>query len=287
MMGSYRKLHIMEKRYKNMKVNCLYFSPTGGTKRVMDFMAEEWPVDCWVDLSVRDCDYGQFGFGEEDVCLIAVPAYGGRVPGIVVERLGRMQVRGARAVLVAVYGNRHYDDTLLELGNEARACGFVVRAAVAALAEHSIVRQYAAGRPDEEDREQLHELARKIKCSLEAEGECAKGSGGASGEKDEREPVIPGNMPYRDYRGVGIYPKAGEECNKCGKCAKLCPVGAIPMEEPGSVDGEKCISCMRCVAVCPNKARKLDEAMVAATAEKLKIVCSVRKENELFIGAQR
>ncbi|MDC7289337.1 EFR1 family ferrodoxin [Blautia schinkii] len=270
-----------------MKVNCLYFSPTGGTKRVMDFMAEELPVDCWVDLSVRDFDYSQFSFDEKDVCLIAVPSYGGRVPGIVLERLRSMQVRGARAVLVAVYGNRHYDDTLLELRNEAVSSGFVVRAAVAALAEHSIVRQYAAGRPDEEDRKQLHELARKIKSSLEAEGECAQVSGADSEEEDEREPLIPGNMPYREYHGVPVKPKAGKACNKCGKCAQLCPVGAIPKDEPGSVEEEKCISCMRCVSVCPQHARKVNPIIIMATAKKLKNVCSERKENELFIGSQQ
>ena len=266
-----------------MKVSCLYFSPTGGTKRVMDFMAEELKVDCWVDLSVRDCDYSQFHFDENDVCLIAVPSYGGRVPEIVLERLRSMQVHGAKAVLAAVYGNRHYDDTLLELKNEAEACGFVVSAAVAALAEHSIVREYAAGRPDEEDRKQLHQFARQIKSLLEADRECAQSQGLDSDGKVGHAPAVPGNMPYREYHGVPIKPKAGKDCNKCGKCAQLCPVGAIPEEEPNSVHEDKCISCMRCVSVCPQHARKVNSIMVMATAKKLKKVCSVRKESEIFI----
>lgn len=267
-----------------MRTICLYFSPTGGTKKVMDFMAEEWPVDCWVDLSVLDCDYGQFCFGEDDVCLIAVPSYGGRVPAVALERMRRMRVEGARAVLVAVYGNRHYDDTLLELKNEVKACGFVVRAAVAALAEHSIVREYGAGRPDEQDREELHEFAHRIQSVLNGEAYQGLGAGKDADGIDELEPEVPGNMPYREYHGVPLKPKAGKECNKCGKCVELCPVGAILKEEPGAVDEGKCISCMRCLKVCPQHARKLNSVMLMATATKLKKVCSSRKENEIFIS---
>ena len=54
---------------------------------------------------------------------------------------------GARAVLMCVYGNRAYEDTLVELADTAEKAGFHVIAAVAAIAEHSVVRRFAAGRP--------------------------------------------------------------------------------------------------------------------------------------------
>ena len=41
-----------------------------------------------------------------------------------------------------------------------------------------------------------------------------------------------------------------EKCIRCGKCARLCPVKNIVMEEyPRFLD--RCVSCQRCVAFCP------------------------------------
>ena len=72
------------------------------------------------------------------MAVIAVPSYGGRVPGTAAGRLGAIRGNGARAVLVCVYGNRAYEDTLVELQDIAKQAGFRVTAAVAAVAEHSI-----------------------------------------------------------------------------------------------------------------------------------------------------
>ena len=262
-----------------MRINCMYFSPTGGTKKVMEFFCEKMPAEQWIDLSIRDCDYSTYEFGEEDVCIIAVPSYGGRVPGIVLERMKQMKVQGAKAVIAAVYGNRAYDDTLLELKEECGACGFEVVAALAAVAEHSIVRQYGAGRPDEEDRKELQEFAKRVRESLE--NAYIEDNGQEINNKKELK--VPGNSPYREYNGVPLKPKAGHDCTKCGKCAAECPVGAIPEDNPDTVDEDKCISCMRCITVCPQHARKVNSVLVLGTAAKLKKVCSGRKPNELFL----
>ncbi len=64
------------------------------------------------------------------------------------DRINKIKGNGAKAVAVVVYGNRDYDDTLLELKNVLEENGFVVGAMVAAIAEHSIARNLAAGRPD-------------------------------------------------------------------------------------------------------------------------------------------
>ena len=92
---------------------------------------------------------------KEDLAVIAVPSYAGRVPAVAVQRLAAVKGNGARAVLVCVYGNRAYEDTLVELADTAKEAGFRVMAAVSAIAEHSIARQFAAGRPDAEDAQRL------------------------------------------------------------------------------------------------------------------------------------
>lgn len=54
---------------------------------------------------------------------------------------------------------------------------------------------------------------------------------------------------------VGKSYKVNNDCVKCGKCVKLCPVGNIHINKKGKVKfGGKCIMCMRCVQSCPKAA---------------------------------
>lgn len=51
--------------------------------------------------------------------------------------------------------------------------------------------------------------------------------------------------------------RAGEStiyhCNQCGKCADVCPVGAITQNAKGvyTINKEVCVGCMACVDICP------------------------------------
>ncbi|MCQ4863270.1 4Fe-4S binding protein [Pseudoflavonifractor phocaeensis] len=251
-----------------MGVYTLCFSPTGGTKRVLDLLAAGLADVEEIDLSAPHGAWADRAFRAGDFCLIGVPSYGGRVPAAAVERLRTLRGNGAAAVLVTAYGNRDYDDTLLELRDEAQAAGFRAVAAVAAVAEHSIMRQFGAGRPDEADRAELADFAARIRTLAE------RGGG--------RLEQVPGNAPYRAYGGVPMKPKAGRDCTLCGVCAGLCPVEAIPRENPKETDAEKCITCMRCVTVCPSHARALNPVMLMGVTQKLKKACEGRKGNAFF-----
>lgn len=250
----------------------LIFSPTGGTKKVAQLLTAGWPEASvqTIDLTDKDLDFAQMGFGPEDVCFIAVPSYGGRVPTIAAQRLAMLHGGGARAVLLCVYGNRAYEDTLLELEDIVREKGFLPVAAVAAVAEHSIMHQFGSGRPDEQDRTELNGFAARIDQLL--------------AQTSNTDIVqVPGNRPYREYSGVPLKPKAGKSCTRCGICAAQCPVGAIAAENPQATDTKRCISCMRCLQVCPQKARKLNKIVTFTAAYKMKKACSSRKANELFL----
>lgn len=253
-----------------MKLYDIVFSPTGGTKKVADYLinAREGEVST-VDLTDSKQNFDAVSLTKEDVAVISVPSYGGRVPAVAVERLNMVHGNGARAILVCVYGNRAYEDTLVELEDAAKQAGFQVVAAVAAIAEHSIARQFAAGRPDAQDAAQLSDFAKQIQCKLSA--------------ADGSQPAIPGNRPYKKAGGAGMVPKATKACNNCGACAAACPVQAIDKENPKKVDEKACISCMRCITVCPQNARKLNPVMLSAASLMLKKVCSERKECELFL----
>lgn len=253
-----------------MKLYSIVFSPTGGTQKVAALLAEGLEGEAiWVDLADSRQNFSAVQLTEEDTAVIAVPSYGGRVPAVAAERLTAMNGRGARAVLVCVYGNRAYEDTLVELEDVARKAGFRVIAAVAAIAEHSIARQFAGGRPDARDAGQLAAFTRQIRDKL-------------SGD-DLSEPKLPGNRPYKKAGTVGMVPKAAKGCNHCGVCAEECPVQAIHRDDPTKVEQKACISCMRCIAVCPQKARKLNPLLLSAAGLMLKKVCSQRKECALFL----
>lgn len=252
-----------------MSIYSMVFSPTGGTKRVMELLEKEFEPEKTFDLT-READCQGTEFSKEDVCLVGVPSYGGRVPQTAVERLKGFRGNGAKAVMAVVYGNRAYEDTLLELKDVLVSCGFEPDAAVAAVAEHSIMRRFAKGRPDEQDAEELKKFAGSIKAHL-------------SENEEKRDLKVPGKRPYREYHGVPLKPEAGKKCIRCGKCAGQCPTGAIPKENPRLTDKNKCISCMRCVSICPNQARKLNQVLLLASSQKLKKACSGRKENELFL----
>lgn len=254
----------------DMNIYEIVFSPTGGTKKVADFLAMKSGQEITgIDLTDSRKDFHKISLTDEDIAIIAIPSYSGRVPATAAERISMIHGNGAKAILVCVYGNRAYEDTLAELQDLSQNAGFSVVAAVAAIAEHSIAHKYAKGRPDEDDCRLLEEFAGKIAEKLK--------------KNDFSTPTIPGNRPYRKASGTGIVPKVTKACTRCGLCSSRCPVNAIDKSNPAEVDKNKCISCMRCVSVCPHNARKVNRVLLATIDMMLKKVCSDRKECELFL----
>lgn len=248
-----------------MNIVEIIFSPTGGTEKVAHIIGGYWNENTVkINLSDANTDFSQCVINEEDQVLIAMPSFGGRAPAVAIERLKQITGNNSKCTLVCVYGNRAYEDTLVEMEDAAKESGFRVVAAVAAVAEHSIMPRYATNRPDASDKKQLEQFARQIV------------------DKEEVATSIPGNRPYKKAGGAGLVPKAGKGCTKCGLCAKNCPVQAIDSVS-FAADAKKCIACMRCVKQCPENARKVNGAMVSIAALAIKKACLVRKENELFL----
>lgn len=245
----------------------ILFSPTGGTARAAALLAEGIGETASA-LDLCDPAFAPMAFQKEDVCLVAMPVYGGRVPDLAARRFGGCRGNGARAVVMAVYGNREFEDALAELQDLAEAAGFTVIAGVAAVAEHSIVREFGRGRPDQADAAVLRDMGRRLRERL--------------AQQDSGAPALPGDRPYQACHLMPIGIRVSEACTGCGLCARKCPVGAIDPAAPSLPAKESCISCMRCVAVCPSGARSVDPARIAALKEKIGPACRERKENRLF-----
>ena len=253
-----------------MRIFEIIFSPTGGTQKCADIFAAAFGKEVeLIDLTDFSYDFTATDITSEDICIIAAPAFGGRIPEIAANRLKLIKGNGAKAILMAVYGNREFDDCLVELQDIATANGFVPVAGVGAIAEHSLIRKFGAGRPDTSDIEELNTFSSRIMEKLNA---------------NQANPLsLPGNRPYKVFPGSSVRPLTNDSCTKCKLCAWNCPVEAISEDNPDLTDNSKCISCMRCISICPNHARYLAPEIIEMFTEKLSLVASERKNNSLYL----
>ena len=262
----------------------LYFSPTGGTRRVSEFLTAE--ISDRLNLTSESIDMlaavregsSLPEFSPKDICLISVPSFAGRVPEPVVNLLAKSQGCGARAILNVVFGNRAIDDTLLELRDVLEEAGFVCTAAMETVTEHSIFRQFGAGRPDYDDEAELEQFADTVTELLYEDNFPGRLQ-------------VPGNYPYRERKPTSLIPVPTERCQGCGLCRRECPVHAIKSKNSKHVDENLCIGCMHCAAVCLRPGEEghvlprrdvpaeLREKMLPHMSQ----VCSGRKENRLYM----
>lgn len=249
-------------------VNVLLFSPTGNSKQVAFSVASE------LDEKVNVVDLTKTylmaeTFDPKDPMVIAGPVFGGRLPTLMVERLKTFSLNGVKAITLVTYGNRAFEDALLELNNTVSELGGVPVASAAVVARHSMVPTVAQNRPSEVDLTNLKAFARMAKKKL------------SQTEFDDLK--VPGDFPYRSWTKSPLTPIIDGNCVKCGQCVRLCPVGAIDASDPSKVDAEKCILCMRCVFVCSQKSRVLPEPVRVMIGQKLAPVAAIHRDNEFFI----
>jgi NAD-dependent dihydropyrimidine dehydrogenase PreA subunit/flavodoxin len=269
------------------QVCALYFSATGTTKKIVTAIADKLSEHMTGNIEINMIDFTlpearkqAVSFDKEDIVLIGVPVYAGRVPNVLLKYLKAVAGDGATAVAVVLYGNRNYDDALIELKDLLEADGFRVVAGGAFIGEHSFSRTLGQDRPDGKDLAAAVDFAGLIHKKISALGGIPA-------------VAVKGNKPYRDYYKPKdkdghffdirkVAPKTNGDCIDCKLCAELCPMGSIDAEDVSKITGI-CIKCCACIKNCPVGAKYFDDENFLWHKKELEIHFTERREPEFFV----
>lgn len=106
------------------KLHIIYYSPTHTSKKIARSIGEGTGIarrqetDLTTDRSKAEITV------KDAICVVAVPVYGGLVAPTAAERILRLKAVNCVAVPVVVYGNRDYEDALVQLRDQLRRQGF-------------------------------------------------------------------------------------------------------------------------------------------------------------------
>lgn len=250
-----------------------YFSATAATEGCAFAVGDAMRIPLKESFNIADALPAvtpEFSVG--DVVIVAAPVYGGRLPAMAADAFRHLKGNGANAVAIVVYGNRDYDDALLELTDILAEAGFFIIGAGAFIGQHSIFPKVGAGRPDEADMEELRKFGEACGAVLsvdnKAEATAAKGM-----------------RPYKKSAGVPLHPECdAKKCTRCSTCADKCPTKAISPSNPTITDNARCISCGRCIYVCPQEARGYRGMKYAAIGAVFGAGFSRRKDPEWSVA---
>jgi ferredoxin len=255
-----------------------FFSPTGTSSAIASAVAKGIGIKKIeiFDATRPEIRKKPLKTAADELLVVAVPVYAGRIPGVLDDWLELIKAEKSPAVCITLYGNRDFDDALLELKEKMKENGALPVACAAFIGEHSFSTAefpVAVNRPDESDLAKAAEFGTQIKEKLESfdPSSCSDIS-------------VPGNTPYKERppKAPLDFIAVNDDCIKCGVCADICPVEAISKENPSETDINKCIRCCACIKECPENARSIKEGPILDISKRLNTNLKERKEPVFF-----
>lgn len=271
---------------RNIKL--FYFSPTGTTEKIVKEVGRKISINLSgketseiIDFTLPKNRVNSPSFSKKDLIVVGVPVYAGRVPNVLLKYLKNIEGNGALAVAIVLFGNRNYDDALIELQDILSNNDFKVIAAGAFIGEHSFSKTLGQDRPDNLDLEKARIFGEKIFNKIK------------NSSKEIEEFYIKENREYSKYYiPLGkegkpadirkVVPKTNSNCTDCKICAEICPMGSINFEDVTEITGI-CIKCCACIKRCPMEAKYFDDLDFIIHKKDLEVTCIKRKEPEIFI----
>lgn len=255
-----------------MKAVGIYFSSTHTTQKTVRAVLKGIGLPFEeIDLTLPAARAAFFAaphlFDKDTVAVLGAPVYGGDCMPLFLKCLSLCKAQGTPAVLVAQYGNRHYEEALRQMYMAARGAGFVPVAAGAFIGEHSFTSRIAEGRPSEADLAEAASFGATAAAKLQAAKEAA---------------ALPlEKVPFRgkDTKTIGehrenaqksgkVGPAVTSACTRCGSCVKVCPTGLLSLGDEGiEAKGEMCLRCRACARVCPVSAIDFTDPFSQAIVE--------------------
>lgn len=261
----------------------LTYSPTGTSQRVAEGVVrgvqlggEGRQSTARYDVTVTECALP--ALSGDDLLVIAVPVYGGHIPGVFKRRAAVLSGGGAKAVCVVVYGNRAYEGSLRELVDWAQGHGLTVVGAGAFVGEHSqstAEHPIGAGRPDASDLSDAEQFGHLVAQRLaEQPAHHAFDIGCLAEHHSKTEHPTRFALRYVAHKLRSLFRPVSErlpttdvaKCTNCLSCVRGCPLHVIAAT-PDKRTSAGCNGCHSCERHCPTGARKCPSPLARDLAE--------------------